>query len=157
MVKVKSLNIDTFTIRGLSKDLKKQKLSRVLEKLKVNTCCLQETKIKKRVDTLVRKDHLVWLESDVLHCGVSFMITKKWCQNIYKYWKRHDLIGIIQLIQNPQKQTNKFNIVTIINEHAPQTQLLKNDKTELHQMYNELCTPPQNVQNSQFYFCSWQV
>ena len=47
MVKVKKLNIGTFNLRGFSKDLKKQQLSGDLARLKVDMCCIQETKIKK--------------------------------------------------------------------------------------------------------------
>lgn len=90
----------------------------------------------KKVDTLIRKNDLECLESDVVYYGLSFIITQKWCQNIYKHWIRHDLIGIIQLIQNTQKQTNKSSIETILNVHALHTQPLKNDKTKVHEMYN---------------------
>ena len=81
-------------------------LSRDLERLKVNTCCAQETKILK-VGTIIRHDHLIWLESDVAHYGTGFMNTKKWLKNIYKYLKRNGCIAVTQFIQNYKKQTNK--------------------------------------------------
>ena len=40
MVKVKSLSIGTFNVRGVFKDLKKQQLSRDFEKSKVDIYCL---------------------------------------------------------------------------------------------------------------------
>ena len=49
MVKVKRLNIGKFNIPGLPKDLKKKQLSRDLERLKFDICCIEETKIKAEV------------------------------------------------------------------------------------------------------------
>ena len=48
MVKVKRLSNVTFNVRAVCKDLKKQQLSRDLEKLKVDIYYLSETKIQKR-------------------------------------------------------------------------------------------------------------
>ena len=48
MVKVKRLSNGTFNIRAVSKDLKKQQLSRDLEKLKADIYYLSETKIQKK-------------------------------------------------------------------------------------------------------------
>ena len=65
---------------------------------------------------------------------------------IYKNWKRNDCIALIQFIQNCQKQAKKSNVMAIMNVYARETQRLKNDKTELYDMYNELCTLLQEVQ-----------
>ena len=70
---------------------------------------------------------------------MGFMINKKWAQNVYKYWKVSERIAVIQLIRsNDKKQVNKSNIISIVNVYAPTTQRIKQDNTELHDMYNEL-------------------
>ena len=84
-------------------------------------------KFRKRVDSLIRKDRFC-LESDIVHCGLRFLINKKWCQNITV--GKNDCIAIMQFIQKPQKQANPTNM-TMINAYASQTQHLKNDKIEL--------------------------
>ena len=40
-------------------------------------------KNKVRVDTLIRKDLLICLESDVVHYDFGFTITQKWFQSKY--------------------------------------------------------------------------
>ena len=74
------------------------------------------------------------------------MITQKWSKNVYKYWKISDCIAVILFIQDPQKQINKFNFITVTNAYSPQTEHLKNYKTELQDMYSELGTLLQEVQ-----------
>ena len=50
-MKSKKFNIGTFNVRGLTSDIKKESLNQDIEKLNVDVCCLQETKIKKGIDT----------------------------------------------------------------------------------------------------------
>ena len=63
------------------------------------------------MDALIRKDCLVCLESDVVRYGISFTISQKWSKNVFKYRKRSDCITVMQIIQNPLKQINKYNFI----------------------------------------------
>ena len=58
-VKTTEFNLATFNVRGLSAESKKEELRQDLERLHVDICCLQETKIRNGVDTLVQRDRLI--------------------------------------------------------------------------------------------------
>ena len=48
-----------FNVCGLASNIKEELLNKGIEKLCVDVCCLQETKIKKGVDINISNNHLI--------------------------------------------------------------------------------------------------
>ena len=167
MSKANVFNLGSFNVRGLSSDLKKELLSRDLERLKIDVCCLQETKIRNGEDINIRNDRLICFTSDCQYYGNGFLISSKWRENIFKCWRVSDRICVLQLKLKPDEYTSELNgmkllinkkkcyksevndlqmkitrhakqIMTIINVYAQTTQRIKKDSTELDDMYVEL-------------------
>ena len=126
--KANVFKLGTFNVRGLSSEIKKNQLSKDIKRYGVDICCLQETKIRAGIDTLVRKDRLICLPSDVKQYGLGFMISNRLADCIYRYWKVSDRISVLQVKMKPKQCNNGKNpIMTIINVYAPHIERLIKD------------------------------
>ena len=103
-MKSKKFNIGTFNVRGLTSDIKKESLNQDIEKLNVDVCCLQETKIKKGIDINVKNNRLICFPSEKSHYGNGFLIKSIWKENIHKFWKLSERICVLQLKMKHQLQ-----------------------------------------------------
>ncbi|XP_057294528.1 uncharacterized protein LOC130623039 [Hydractinia symbiolongicarpus] len=56
-----------------------------------------ETKIKENIDRNINDCRLICMETKNPHYGTGFIISRKWKNNIYKYWKISDRISVLQL------------------------------------------------------------
>lgn len=96
-------NFATFNVRGLTEDGKKQMLIEDLKKKKVEVCCLQETKISSDVDLKICGYRLINIEPEQKAYGQGFVISPRWSERVYKYWKETDRISVLQLDISPAK------------------------------------------------------
>ena len=98
----KEFNIGTFNVRGLKDEQKRQDLAQDAERYNIDVLCIQETKLSEGIDCNVgnKNDRLIALSSDNVHHGVGFVVSSKWKENIYKYWKVSDRIAVLQLSTN---------------------------------------------------------
>ena len=118
-------------------------------KYKVDICCLQETKIKNGVDKDVKGNRLICLQSESKHYGNGFMISNTWKHNIHKCWKVTDRVAVLQLKVSNKKK--KPFLINIVNVYVPHTQRVKDDYTELIELYdvlNELLSNFKNLAGS---------
>ena len=102
-----SFKLGTFNVRGLTKDIKQEQLSRDVTKYKVDVLCIQETKQKELTNIDVEGNRLICLESTSPHYGNGFIVSKRWKQNIYKFWRVDDRISVLQL--QTEKSKVKMN------------------------------------------------
>ena len=126
-----------------------------MEKYKIDVCCLQETKISKSLDVDVKACRLVCLPSNTLQYGNGFIISKKWKENVKKYWQVNDRIAVLELTFINSKN-NKENRLYVINVYAPHTKRVKDDITELENLYdilNELINNFDNITSSTTVIC----
>ena len=162
-------NIGTFNVRGLNYEFKQQQLSGDIDRYKVDVCCLQETKIKKGLDTMIGKNRLISLPTACKHYGNGFMISARFANHVHSYWKISDRISVLQLttpeskiksnatpiyrtLLNGMKLTITKNIpadhmITIINVYAPTTTRVRNNMKELENMYVTLSELINNFKN----------
>ena len=102
-----NLNIGTFNVRGLSKQHKQEQLSEELNKYKLDVICIQETKVQISASCEIGDNRLILFESQSQHYGNGFLVSKKWKDNIGKYWRISDRISILQLRIDSQKDDTK--------------------------------------------------
>ena len=102
-----NLNIGTFNVRGLSKQHKQEQLSEDLNKYKLDVICIQETKVQISASCEIGDNRLILFESQSQHYGNGFLVSKKWKDNIEKYWRISDRISILQLRIDSQKDDTK--------------------------------------------------
>ena len=60
-------------------------------------CCLQEAKIQVAIYQDIRKNRLICLDAENQHCGLGFIVSDRWKENIQQYWKVSERIAVIQL------------------------------------------------------------
>ena len=106
----KTFKLGTFNVRGLTQDYKQEQLSRDMSNYNLDVLCIQETKIKELINIDIDNNRLICLESNSQHHGNGFMVSKKWKNNIYKFWRVNDRIAVLQL------QTEKSNVTKSNNE-----------------------------------------
>ena len=184
----KEFNIGSFNVRGLSEETKQKSLAKDMMKYNVDVCCMQEMKISNGIDINIEKHRLISLPSECKHYGNGFIVSPKWKDSIYKYWKVSDRISVLQLISMNTKVNYKYtseitnnnntkvkitktfnytstmkgktgmkmkikktipkHLITIINVYAPHTARIKNDPTELDEMYDQLSNLVNEHKNS---------
>ena len=108
-MKSKKFSIGTFNVRGLTSDIKKELLNQDIEKLSVDICCLQETKIKKGIDINIKNNRLICFPSEKSHYGNGFLIKSIWKENIHKFWKISERISVLQLKMKQQDFTSTLD------------------------------------------------
>ena len=86
-----------------AKEYKQEQLTLDIKKYNVDICCLQETKIKKDEQTEIDGSRIINFNTNVKDYGNGFVITKKWKESIYKYWKVSDRICVLQLKTNSEE------------------------------------------------------
>ena len=70
----KKFSIGTFNVRGLTSNIKKELLNKDIEKLCVDVCCLQETKIKKGFDINISNNRLICFPTEKSHYDNGFWL-----------------------------------------------------------------------------------
>jgi exonuclease III len=148
--------IATFNVRGLNEPSKQNNLIDDLKKQKIEVCCLQETKINEDKDEELQGYRLINLKPDQKAYGCGFVISPRWKNNIYRYWKVSDRVSAIQFDMDEEKFESEIvtetklrirkvkhdgepkKIVTVINVYGPQTGRLTQSIDELEEMYTHL-------------------
>ncbi len=156
--KKKNFKMGTFNVRGLSKDSKQKQLSRDFNRYGLDILCIHETKMKELQNTDVGGNRLICLESNSPHYGNGFMVSKRWKNNIYKFWRVNDRISVLQLQTEKTKvQTDeetqwrsrttgettiklerniaKDHIINIINVYAPTSDKVENNENIVQSFY----------------------
>ena len=90
-------NVGSFNVRDLTKEYKRQQLANDIIKYNIDICCWQETKLQNGLDKNLNNHRIICLPSDSRHYGNGFIVSPKWKNNIYSYWKVSDRISVIQL------------------------------------------------------------
>ena len=158
----KTFKLGTFNVRGLTKDEKQGQLSNDMSKYKLDVLCIQETKQTDSINIDIDGNRLICLESKYAHYGNGFMVSRKWKQNIYKFWRVNDRIAVLQLQTEKSKviQSNnddewrsritgdttmtidktvpKDHIINIINVYAPTSDKVKSNENVAQSLYGEL-------------------
>ena len=101
----KTFKLGTFNVRGLSQEYKQEQLSHDMCSYNLDVLCIQETKIKELINIDIDGNRLICLESNSQHHGNGFMVSKKWKNNIYKFWRANDRIAVLQLSTEKSKTT----------------------------------------------------
>ena len=105
----KKFSIGTFNVRGLTSNIKKELLNKDIEKLCVDVCCLQETKIKKGFDINISNNRLICFPTEKSHYDNGFLIKSIWKENIHKFWRVSERICVLQLKMKHQDFTSKLD------------------------------------------------
>ena len=80
-----------------------------MEILCVDVCCLQETKIKKGVDSSISNNRLIFFPTEKPHYGNGFLIKSIWKGNIQKFCRVSERICVLQLKMKHQDFTSKLD------------------------------------------------
>ena len=156
-----SFKLGTFNVCGLTKDVKQEQLSRDVSKYKLDVLCIQETKQKELINMDVEGNRLICLESTSPHYGNGFMVSKRWKQNIYKFWRVNDRIAVLQLQTEKtnvktndntewrsrttgetsmilERNTAKDHLINIINIYAPTSEKVENNENIIQSLYHKV-------------------
>jgi sorting nexin-29 len=147
-------NLATFNVRGLTEESKKIQLIEDVRKYNIQVCSLQETKIREDTDEQRGGCRLITFNTDQPAYGNGFVVGPKWKNSIQRFWKVSDRIAVIQFNMEPAKykveevENLKMKltrideppkrILTIVNVYAPHTGRLREDLSELTEMYEQL-------------------
>lgn len=66
-------------------------------KLYVDVCCLQKTKIEKRIDIKIKNNHLICFLTEKSHYGNDFSSKSIWKENIHRFCRVSERICVLQL------------------------------------------------------------
>ena len=145
--KKKMFNAATYNVRGLADHGKRETLAVDIENYEIDVCCLQETKVVEAVDIELENGcRFININSDNRHYGCGFIISKKWKNSIYEYWKISDRIAVLQLrtSKSNHREPNKNNtceidhVITLINVYAPTSERSKEYPNETLGFYKKL-------------------
>ena len=151
--KGEGFSLGTFNVRGLTQEYKQQQLSKDMARYRVDVCCLQETKIKDGIDTMVGNHRLITLPTFSKFYGNGFMISPRYAKHVHSYWKISDRISVLQLTTPKSRVKNNGrpsyhslltglklkitrnvpadHMITIINVYAPTTTRVRKDMKEI--------------------------
>ena len=134
----KTFKLGTFNVRGLSQDYKQEQLSHDMSRYSLDVICIQETKIKELINIDIEGNRLICLESNSQHHGNGFMVSKKWKNNIYKFWRVNDRIAVLQLqLQDENGETQRRKRMEITddrrNYHTNRPKCTKRPSHQHHQ------------------------
>ena len=90
----RTFKLGTFNVRGLTQGFKQEQLSRDMFKYKLDVLCIQETKMKELLNIDIDGNRLLIMNSNSIHHGTGFMVSKKWKDNIHKFWRVNDRIAV---------------------------------------------------------------
>ena len=151
----------TFNVRGLTKRVKQEQLSRDMKKYKIDIACLQETKITDSLNININNYRLVCTETNTQHYGNGFMIAARWQPYIHRFWRINDRISVLQL-QTKQSKKKKSgesygssritedgkliiskeepvdHMINIINIYAPTSEKVERNEEEIKKLYTEI-------------------
>ena len=172
MVKRNIFKAGTFNVRGLTEEYKQIELTQDLRTYGLDICCLQETKIYEAKDIEIKGNRFINFPSQCKHYGNGFMIAPKWKDRVEKHWSISDRVCVIQFSlddkekyvteQNANniniriKRVKKKKLLTIINVYAPTTSRVRENPTELSEMYADIgniITEVKNKNSSLFLLC----
>ena len=154
----KIFKLGTFNVRGLTKEVKQNQLSTDVNKYGLDVACIQETKMKILLNKEVNRNQLICTESVSGHYGLGFMVSSKWKDHIYRFWRVNDRLSVLQLRtdQSNEKPTEKYSsvlketvnpvlkkdavdhMVNIINVYAPTSEKVEKDSKEVENLYSEI-------------------
>ena len=159
-VNKKIFKLGTFNVRGLTKDVKQNQLSKDMTRYGLDVACIQETKVTLLVNKEVGENRLICNESVSGHYGLGFMVAPRWKDHIHRFWRVNDRISVLQLQTNESKRRKmegeKYSsqligmkliiskqepidhMINIINVYAPTSDKVAKDKREVEEMYSEI-------------------
>ena len=117
--------IGTFNVRGLSSATKRDQLSEDLNKLRIDVCCIHETKCPSGFDAISGYYRLIGLPSTSRHYGLAFAVASYLADILLRYWSVSDKLAVIRL------SLSSHSTLTIINAFGPTAQVtLRNQDTQ---------------------------
>ena len=167
-----TLNIATFNVRGLSKRSKQQQLRWDMAQYGVDICAIQETKMKDGIEMNIDGYELKCFESKQKAYGNGFLVSPRFAPLIHKYWRVSDRISVMQFnLRNDNRSNNrqwKYSyklckpnvtvrfqrkdpkyVLTVINVYAPTSQRAASNPDEVHEMYEQLNSVVQDIDNKE--------
>ena len=160
--KKKTFKIGTFNVRGLTQDMKQKQLSCDMNTYKLDVLCIQETKVKELTNIDIEGNRLICLESESPHYGNGFLVSRKWKNNIYRFWRVNDRISVLQLQteKSREKNTNnekgwrsrmtgettmrieksapKDHLINVINVYAPTSEKVEKNENIVQKIYQDI-------------------
>ena len=98
----------SFNVRGLTKRVKQEQLSRDMKKYGVDVVCLEETKFTDSTNKNINEYRLICTETKTKHYGNGYMVSPKWKHSIHKFWRVSDRVSVLQL-QTEQSKKMKID------------------------------------------------